>query len=103
MFGPYEKHLNDVADDLFERLAVLFIHAEQESRKHDDHHADRGTTYGDLSLQKEKQRDADQRPASETNELPLREIEKNLCLDGIQVFRDGYIGHFSYLLRFSAR
>ena len=37
-----EKHLNDVTDDLFKRLTVLLIHAEQKSRKHDDHHADRG-------------------------------------------------------------
>ena len=93
MFGPYEKHLNDIADDLFKRLAVLLVHAEQESRKHNDYHADRGSAYGDLGFQKKKQRDADQRPATETNELSLGQIKENLCLDSIQVFRNRNISH----------
>ena len=39
LLGPDDGHLENVADDHFQGLAVFFIHRQHEEGQHDEHHA----------------------------------------------------------------
>ena len=80
LLRPLEAHTVDVADDDLQRLTVLFIHGEQHSRDHRHHHHHCGGAGADAALEQEEKRYADERAASEANELPFREIEQHLGL-----------------------
>ena len=88
-----EAHLNDMADNYFQRLAVLFVHGEQEERKHGDDHADRRAAVADLRFKQEKQRNADCHASAEAYELALGQVQHDFGFDCVHVFGDWNICH----------
>ena len=57
---------------------MLFVHSQHKEGQHNQHHThSRYTVSGRFSEQKEK-RYADERAASEANELSFREVEQHL-------------------------
>ena len=67
--GPLKAGLNDVLQDNLQRLPVLFVHGEQEERKHDDYHQQGGKSCSHCPLGKEKYRQAADSADAETNDL----------------------------------
>lgn len=47
--GPEKGYPDHVADDLFQRLAVLLVHRQQEKGQHNEHHAQGGGTVPGLT------------------------------------------------------
>ena len=78
LLRPLEAHAVDVADDDLQRLTVLFIHGEQHGRDHHHHHHHGGGAGADAALEQEEKRYADERAASEADELSFREVEQHL-------------------------
>ena len=70
-FGPDHRHADDVAQNLFQRLAMLFIHGKQKERQHHDHHAHGRRAGPHRPFEQKEQRHADERPAAEADQLPL--------------------------------
>ena len=66
-----ERHPHDVREDRFQRLAVLFIYAQQKGGEHDEHHHHRRRRGSHRTFQKKENRNADQRAGSEADKLPL--------------------------------
>ena len=91
-FRAANERVRHVAQDLFQRPAVVFVQAQQEKREHREHHADgRGACAQPRPEPKEK-RHADQRAATEADDLPPGEVEDYLALDSCQVFGNGNVG-----------
>ena len=71
LLGAHKPHLYEVVGELFQRLTVLFVHGQQEEWQHGDDHDECRCTDGQAALENKKQRYADERPAAETDQLPL--------------------------------
>ena len=71
LLGPDDGHLEDVADDLFQGLAVFFIHRQHEEGQHDQHHAKGRRAAADMALEQKEKRYADERAAAEAQNLPF--------------------------------
>ena len=71
LFRSQNADTNDVSDNDLQRLTVLFIHGKHEEWQHGDDHDERSCADGQAAFQNKKQRYADERPAAETNQLPL--------------------------------
>ena len=69
--GGESMNLEDVADDLFQGLAVFFIHRQHEERQHDEHHAHGRYAVASRPPEQKEKRHADERPAAEADKLPL--------------------------------
>ena len=50
LLGTDHSHFENVADDLFQALPMLFIHCQQEEGHHDQHHTHGGHAVSRLSL-----------------------------------------------------
>ena len=87
------QHPNHVADDDLQMLSVLFVQSQQKRREHskDHQHGSRRITQGCFGGK--IQRDTNQQPQTETDQLPLCQIEKHLGFDVGQVLWNGYIRH----------
>ena len=66
----------------------------QEEGQHDEHHAHGRHAVPDRSPEQKEKRHADERPATEADQLPLGQIECDFGFDFRQVFGYGYISHF---------
>ena len=55
-FRAKDRNPDDVSNDLFQRLSVLFVHGEQEKRQHDEDHGQRRKGCADVILQQEERR-----------------------------------------------
>ena len=77
--------LQNVADDLFQRLPVFLIHGQKEEREHDENHADRRRAGANASFEQKEKRYAYQRAASETQQLSFCQIEHDLGFHRVQV------------------
>ena len=71
LLGPDDGHLKDVADDLFQGLAVFFIHRQHEKGQHDEHHAHGRHAVASRAPQQKEKRHADERPAAKADKLPF--------------------------------
>ena len=71
LLGPDDGHLEDVSDDLFQGLAVFFIHRQHEEGQHDEHHAHGRHAVASRTPEQKEKRHADERPAAEADKLPL--------------------------------
>ena len=66
---------------LFKRLTILFVHAQQEERKHNgDHGQHRSASGQPLSEQKEK-RQSNQDAAAKANELSFGQVKNHFGFD----------------------
>lgn len=86
VIGPIWTHLRTqeaAADDLLQhnlqRLSVAFIQSKQHGGEQHDHHAHDSRADAERLFEQKEKRDAEQRTASEAQELPLREIEQHLA------------------------
>jgi hypothetical protein len=60
LLGAQKQYIYDVAQHLFQRLAVFLVHRQQKGRDHGEHHHHGGGTDADTITEKKEQRDADQ-------------------------------------------
>lgn len=72
-------------------LPVLFIHGKKKRRQHRDHHDHDSGRRAERFFTKEIQRETNSDPTSETQDLPFRQIEKNLGFDSVYIHGDCYI------------
>ena len=75
------SYFEDVADDLFQGLSMLFIHCQQEEGHHDQHHTHGGHAVSRRLTEQKEQRYAYKRPGGKADQLPLGQIEHDLCFD----------------------
>ncbi len=94
LLGPKETDAENIADNLLHRLAVLLIYPQQEEGEHDHHHAHRRRAVANRNPQQKEQRNADERPTAEADQLPLGEIERHFGFYFCQVLGDWHISHF---------
>lgn len=78
--GSDKPNLHIVMDDLFQRLAVLFIHSQHKKGEHDQHHTERGRAGTGIPFQQEKERYAHQTAAAEAYKLAGSQVEHHFCL-----------------------
>ena len=71
----YPKSGINVLHDFFKRLTVALEHREQKERQHREHHNKRRCARPERIFEHEKKRNADERAASEAEQLSFREIE----------------------------
>ena len=81
LFGADYRHPDHVAQNLFQRLPMFFIHGEQKEGQQHDHHAHGRRAGSRWSFQKKKQRYAKKRAPTEADQLPAGEIECDLGFD----------------------
>ena len=74
--GP-EAYMVDVEQQLFQGLAVLLVHGQQEAGKHDGHHEQRGHLCTQGRFYEEVSWEAQDPGYAKTDQLPLREIERD--------------------------
>ena len=98
LFGTEEADPQDVGKHLFQRLPVLFVQTQQKKREHDEHHAHRCGAVSQRRSQQKEKRDADQRTASEADQLSFGEIKRDLGFDFCEVLGYAHIGHDAVLL-----
>ena len=96
--GPEEAGADDVPHHLLKRQAVLFVHRHEERREHDSQHEEHGPGAADRPTGQQIGGDPHQPAASEANELPLGEVERQLGFDPGQVIGDIHIGYGKSLL-----
>ena len=75
--GTEEHHVQDVLQDLFRWLSVPLVHGEEEEREHEDDHDKDSRVDAQWRLEQEENGNADERPASETNELSFCQIKED--------------------------
>ena len=96
--GPEEAGADNIPYHLLKGQAVLFVHRHEERREHDPQHEEHGPGPADRPTGQQIDGDPHQPAASETNELPLGEVERQLGLDPGQVIGDIHIGYGKSLL-----
>ena len=89
LLRPLEAALNEIMQNLFQRLSVALIHTEHEAREHDEDHDDRRCAAGQHRFEDKEKRQSDQDAAAETDELALGQVEDYLGFHLRQVFGDG--------------
>ncbi len=97
--GPEETDADDIAQHLFQRLAVLLINAQQEKRKHEQHHTQRRRAVSNGLAEQEEYGNARQRPAAEADKLSFGEIQHQLGFYLGQILGDRHIGHYNQKLQ----
>ena len=93
LLGPEESDVQDIADHLLQRLAVLFVDAQHEEREHDQDHAHRRRAAPQRPFEQKEKRDAEYSAAAKANELAFRQVERHLGFYFGQVLGDRDIGH----------
>ncbi len=72
---------------------MLFVHGEQEERKHDDNHQQGGKGCSHCPLGKEKYRQAADSADAETNDLTLGQAKEKLGFDFRQILGNRHVCH----------
>ena len=93
LFRAQKVQAHKLPDHLLQRLAVALVHRQKEKREHGEHHHQRGGAGAQTAPEQKEQRYADERPAAKADQLPLGQIESDLCFYFRQVLRDRNIGH----------
>ncbi len=97
--GGKKLRPDEVAQHLFQGLAVLFIDAEQEKGQHQADHQQRRRLVPDAAPREDIGGYADQTARAEANELAAGQVERDLRFHTGEVFRDRDKGHgFTFLL-----
>ena len=102
LLGAQHRHLQQVADELFQRLAVFLIDAQQKEGQHDQHHTQGGHAGACLAFEQKEKRHTDQRTAAKTDQLSFGQVEQDLGFHPRQVLGYRYISHWFLLLMVSA-
>ena len=96
--GPEEAGADDVPYHFLKGQAVLFVHRHEERREHDPQHEEHSPGAPHRPTGQQIGGDPHQPAASETNELPLGEVERQLGLDPGKVIGNIHIGYGRSLL-----
>ena len=97
--GNKELRPDEVAQHPLQRLAVLFVDAEQKERQHQADHQQCRRFVSDAAPREDIGGYADQTARAETNELALGQIERNFRFYSGEVLWDRDKGHgFTFLL-----
>lgn len=91
-FGPHKFCLNKLLCNLFQRLAIPFIHSEEEERQHEEDHADGGHAGIAAGFEQKERRDTDQCTRPKAEKLTFCQVEQDLGFDPRQITRDRNIG-----------
>ena len=83
--------LHIVRQQLFQRLAVLFVHPKEERRQHHGHHAEGGGSVAAGIPENKKQRHSNESRCAKADELPFGQIECDLRFHLRQVTGNGNI------------
>ena len=71
LLGTDHRNTDDIPHDLFQGLAVFFIHRHQKERQHDKHHTHGCHAVSRRPPKQKEKRHTDECPAAEADQLPL--------------------------------